>query len=219
MSFSAMRLKLLCLCVVLASSASASAADAPERADVIVYGGTPAGIAAAVAASREGATVILVEPSNHLGGMVTGGLGATDYGKADTVGGIAQEYFTRIGKHYGARARAGVTSRVWRRGSSTRCLREAKVTASASSGCARRTRFQGRPGHHRVHHRNRAGSTRAQVHRRHVRGRPAGARGRTLRIDGKRGRITTSRGPACAADTVGAAGVRSGRTGGSSGHP
>lgn len=71
-----------------------------ERVDVIVYGATPAGIMASVAAAREGASVLLVEPSGHVGGMVTGGLGATDHGNTQTIGGDARRFFDAIGKHY-----------------------------------------------------------------------------------------------------------------------
>ena len=48
--------------------------------DVVVYGGTSAGIIAAIQAERMGKSVVLIEPSNHLGGLTTGGLGATDIG-------------------------------------------------------------------------------------------------------------------------------------------
>jgi FAD dependent oxidoreductase len=70
--------------------------------DVLVYGATAGGLIAAVAAAREGATVIVLEPGRHLGGMVTGGLGATDSGNASAIGGITREYFERIGARYGA---------------------------------------------------------------------------------------------------------------------
>jgi len=43
-------------------------------ADVVVVGGGPAGVAAAVSAAREGASVIMIERYNHLGGLWTGGL-------------------------------------------------------------------------------------------------------------------------------------------------
>jgi hypothetical protein len=45
-----------------------------------VFGGTPAGVSAAVQAARMGKTVILVEPGRHVGGMMGSGLGTTDYG-------------------------------------------------------------------------------------------------------------------------------------------
>ena len=52
----------------------------PVVADVCVFGGTSGGIAAAVQARRLGKTVVLVEPGRYLGGLTTGGLGATDIG-------------------------------------------------------------------------------------------------------------------------------------------
>ncbi len=63
--------------------------------DVVVYGGTPSGVIAAVSAAREGATVALVEPTARVGGMITSGLDATDYGHTATIAGIAGEFFDR----------------------------------------------------------------------------------------------------------------------------
>lgn len=74
---------------------------ASERFDVIVYGGTAAGVTAAVAAARQGAHVALLEPGTHLGGMVSGGLGHSDIGRKETIGGISLEFFQRVGRHYG----------------------------------------------------------------------------------------------------------------------
>src|SRR5688572_7604051 len=69
--------------------------------DVVVYGGTAGGVLAAVTAAREGLNVALLEPGNHLGGMVTGGLSATDHGEQQVVGGYALEFYVRLGRHYG----------------------------------------------------------------------------------------------------------------------
>ena len=69
--------------------------------DVVVYGGTAGGVIAAVTAAREGLNVALLEPGNHLGGMVTGGLSATDHGEKQVVGGYALEFYERLGRHYG----------------------------------------------------------------------------------------------------------------------
>jgi hypothetical protein len=69
--------------------------------DVVVYGGTAGGVITAVAAAREGARVALLEPRDHLGGMVSGGLGWTDFGKKEVIGGYSLEYFERAGKRYG----------------------------------------------------------------------------------------------------------------------
>lgn len=66
-----------------------------EQADLIIYGGTPAGISAGVTAAREGASVIIIEPTPWIGGMVTGGLSRTDKGKEQTIGGFPREFFTR----------------------------------------------------------------------------------------------------------------------------
>ena len=72
----------------------------PRRFDVVVYGGTASGVVAAVSASREGMKVILIEPGRHLGGMVSGGLGATDHGNRGAIGGISREFFRRVLAHY-----------------------------------------------------------------------------------------------------------------------
>lgn len=66
-----------------------------EPYDVVVYGGTPAGIAAGVTAAREGASVIVIEPTSWIGGMVAGGLARSDIGKKETIGGFAKEFFTK----------------------------------------------------------------------------------------------------------------------------
>ena len=68
--------------------------------DIVVYGGTSAGIATAIQAARLGRSVILVEPSNHLGGLTTGGLGKTDLGNANAIGGVSREFYQRIKKYY-----------------------------------------------------------------------------------------------------------------------
>jgi hypothetical protein len=68
--------------------------------DVVVYGGTAGGVTAAASAGRAGKSVVLIEPGKHLGGMTSGGLGATDHGKPDSVGGISREFYQRVRKHY-----------------------------------------------------------------------------------------------------------------------
>ena len=64
--------------------------------DVAIYGATPAGVLAAVTAARAGARVIVVEPSAHVGGMMTSGLGWTDIGASSTLGGYTKEFFDRL---------------------------------------------------------------------------------------------------------------------------
>jgi hypothetical protein len=69
------------------------------QTDVLVYGGTPAGVAAAIEASRLGRKVLLISCNQYVGGMTSGGLTATDLGKKSTIGGLALEFYTRIGSH------------------------------------------------------------------------------------------------------------------------
>jgi hypothetical protein len=83
------------LVLVVALAALAVPARAVETCDVLVYGGTPGGLSAAIAAAREGASVIVLEPTKWIGGMVTGGLSSTDVGNEKVIGGIAREFYTR----------------------------------------------------------------------------------------------------------------------------
>lgn len=71
-----------------------------QRADVIIYGGSSAGIAAAIQATRMGKSVIVIEPGKHLGGLTSGGLGATDIGNKAAIGGISREFYQRVKAHY-----------------------------------------------------------------------------------------------------------------------
>ncbi|MES2469553.1 MAG: FAD-dependent oxidoreductase [Verrucomicrobiota bacterium] len=82
------------------SLAAFSPAAEPQRADLIVYGGTSGGITAAIQAKRLGHSVILIEPTRHLGGLTTGGLGATDIGNKGAIGGMSREFYQRIKKYY-----------------------------------------------------------------------------------------------------------------------
>ena len=63
-------------------------------ADVIIYGGTSAAITAAVQVSRMGKSVIVVSPDQHLGGLSSGGLGFTDTGNKEVIGGISREFLS-----------------------------------------------------------------------------------------------------------------------------
>ena len=95
-----MRASLL-ITALAAIAAPAGAAAQPQTFDVVVYGGTAGGVVTAIAAAREGASVALLEPRDHLGGMVSGGLGWTDYGKKEVIGGYSLEYYERAGRKYG----------------------------------------------------------------------------------------------------------------------
>jgi hypothetical protein len=80
-------------------SSSARAIETPTR-DLVVYGGTSAGVIAAIQADRLGKSVVLIEPTRHLGGLTSSGLGMTDTGKPEVIGGLAREFYHRIKLHY-----------------------------------------------------------------------------------------------------------------------
>lgn len=69
--------------------------------DVCIYGGTSAGVMAAYKAAKSGKKVLLIEPGRHLGGLSSGGLGATDIGREESIGGLALDYYLRLGQKYG----------------------------------------------------------------------------------------------------------------------
>lgn len=76
------------------------------ESDICVFGGTSAGVVAAVQSARMGKKVVLVEVGRHLGGLSSGGLSKTDIGNKAAIGGVAREFYQRMGKHYG-------TNEVW----------------------------------------------------------------------------------------------------------
>ena len=71
------------------------------EADVCVYGGCAGGVAAAVQAARLGYRTVLLEQNDEVGGMTTHGLGWTDFGRKEAVGGLALQMYREIGAHYG----------------------------------------------------------------------------------------------------------------------
>jgi hypothetical protein len=90
----------LSLALFLAASAcSAFAAESVDR-DVIVYGGTSAGIVAGIQAKAMGKSVVVIEPTAREGGLTTGGLGQTDIGNKQVIGGLARDFYRRIARHY-----------------------------------------------------------------------------------------------------------------------
>ena len=86
--------------VVRAQDPTKEATSKTATADVVIYGGTSAGIAAAVQVSRMGHSVVLIEPGKHIGGLTSGGLGFTDSGDNRVIGGISREFYQKIRKHY-----------------------------------------------------------------------------------------------------------------------
>lgn len=71
-----------------------------EEYDVVIYGGSSAGVAAGVQAKRMGKSAVLIEPSQHVGGLSVSGLGFTDTGNKATIGGISREFYQHIKAHY-----------------------------------------------------------------------------------------------------------------------
>jgi hypothetical protein len=84
---------------VALACANLIAAGAP---DLIVYSATPCGIAASITAAREGADVLLIEPTRHIGGLSTSGINTaeTEHMLPWTIGGFADEFYRRLGRHY-----------------------------------------------------------------------------------------------------------------------
>jgi hypothetical protein len=91
---------LLVILLVAGATTGSYSAQAAMNADVCIYGGTAAGVAAALQVKRMGKSVLLLEPGQHLGGLSSGGLGATDIGNKAAIGGISREFYQRIAKHY-----------------------------------------------------------------------------------------------------------------------
>jgi len=71
-----------------------------EDFDIVIYGGTSSGIAGAIQSSRMGKSVLLIEPTNRIGGLSTGGLGQTDIGNKQAIGGISREFYQNVKKYY-----------------------------------------------------------------------------------------------------------------------
>src|SRR3954452_16002902 len=91
------RLSLFVMFLFLSSRAARAAEDSW---DVIVYGGTSAGVIAAVQTKKMGKSVVIVCPDKHLGGLSSGGLGWTDTGNKAVIGGLARDFYHRLWKHY-----------------------------------------------------------------------------------------------------------------------
>ncbi len=89
-------------CFLISFFPAAVSGAEEEEADVVVYGSTPAGFCAAIAAAREGASVTLLEPTDHVGGVNTGGLSFSDSNQTvrSTVMGLFDEWHRRVEADY-----------------------------------------------------------------------------------------------------------------------
>jgi FAD dependent oxidoreductase len=95
-----MKKLLFSLALLLVHTCALSSRADDKVYDVVIYGPTSAGVAAAVQAARMGKTVVVVGPDKHLGGLSAGGLGWTDSGNKAVIGGIAREFYQRMKRHY-----------------------------------------------------------------------------------------------------------------------
>lgn len=71
-----------------------------QSADVVIYGATPGGIAAAISAAKNGSSVMLIEPTDRIGGLVTSGLSHTDFHSFESLSGTFAEMAKRVENHY-----------------------------------------------------------------------------------------------------------------------
>lgn len=85
---------------LILGNANAQNEPAAYESDIVIYGGTSAAITAAVQSARLGKKVLVVSPDVHLGGLSAGGLGFTDTGNKEVIGGLAREFYHRVYLHY-----------------------------------------------------------------------------------------------------------------------
>ncbi len=97
-----MRLIISILFAIILITVGCNSGSGPEtfKADVIIYGGTSSAVSTAVQISRMGRSVIIVSPDRHIGGLSSSGLGFTDTGNKEVIGGIAREFYNLIYQHY-----------------------------------------------------------------------------------------------------------------------
>ncbi len=92
-----MRFPLLSLAALSLLSTMARAADSY---DLVIYGGASGGVAAGLQAARMGLRTVVIEPTRHVGGLTTGGLGATDIGNKRAIGGLSRSFYHRVWQYY-----------------------------------------------------------------------------------------------------------------------
>jgi len=90
----------LFLTFALWGCSNSTSRDSDISADVIVYGGTSAAVTAAVQLSKMGKSVVVVSPDLHLGGLTSSGLGYTDTGNKQVIGGLSREFYQRVYDYY-----------------------------------------------------------------------------------------------------------------------
>lgn len=95
--------KVIQIMILLLAFELRMAFSAAVQVEVLVYSATPAGIAAAVAAARSGASVLLIEPTKRIGGMMTSGLSHPDFRTFEGLSGIYWEFSQNVEKYYASR--------------------------------------------------------------------------------------------------------------------
>lgn len=85
---------------ILLIAFSSCKSDDEKLYDIIVYGGTSGGVISAVKVARMRRSVLLISPKEHLGGLTTNGLGATDIGNKAAIGGMSREFYQRLFHYY-----------------------------------------------------------------------------------------------------------------------
>ena len=105
MNFSTKSLASFILTLLLSHGVVAQ--DVAPVYDLVIYGDSSSAVTAAIAAKRQGRSVILVNPTHFVGGISASGLGASDFlGKRGTFGGIASEFYNAIAAAYGVTGEA-----------------------------------------------------------------------------------------------------------------
>jgi FAD dependent oxidoreductase len=96
MRHSNLKLAVVIKSLILSGCTMQAASIHQQSADVVIYGATPAGIAATLAVQYEGAKAIVIETTPSIGGMITGGIACTDTSTPELVGGIARKFFMEV---------------------------------------------------------------------------------------------------------------------------
>ena len=94
-----MKKVILGACAALAL-APCAAGDQGKEVALVIYGATPAGLAAAVQARKMGLESVVIEPTGRIGGLTTGGLGQTDIGNKAAFGGLARQFYKDVKAYY-----------------------------------------------------------------------------------------------------------------------
>lgn len=90
-----------CVLIMLVVFVNVTTGYANPKYDIVIYGANSAGVVAAYTAKTMGKSVVLISPDGHIGGLSSGGLGATDIGNKMAIGGLSREFYKKLGEVYG----------------------------------------------------------------------------------------------------------------------